>query len=338
MSRRRRATIYDVARHAGVSIATVSRHIKGFTAISGPTRQRVEEAIRKLSYHPSIVATSLALRRRHSVGLIVPGGQRAYADLFLSEILSGVTAAATKAGWSVHLSMLNPGVDPARLLEHHADLVDGSLVLDKALDHPAVASLVRKGHTAIAVNRTHPDLPWVAFNNEAGTRLAIEHLLSLGHTRIACFGEARGVGGERLRGYAAALARARLKPVALVDARMQRGTAARETVRLLAIRQPPTALAFASDWMATGGLNAARAAGVIVPGDLSLIGFDDALIAEIAAPALTTIRQPLAEMGERAFALFIGSLDPSRKKRAAARTLLEPTLVVRNSTSARPRR
>ncbi len=329
-----RATIYDVAAHAGVSIATVSRFLKGIEPIAAETKRKVEASVVKLSYRPSALAASLASRFKQSIGFVISQGSRAYSSLFLSEILSGIAGTAASEGWSVHITMLDAAGGHQPLLERHADLVDGSLILDESLDDPGVQALLKKGHRAVIMNRRQPGLPCVGVDNAGGARLAVRHLLSLGHRRIACLGGKSAIARERLEGFTSSLKKSGIRPQVIGDCGFERASALAAARRLLGARPRPTGILVVSDWMAVGVLEAASSLGLSVPGDLSVVGFDDAIISEVTAPALTTVHQPLEEMGRAAFRAFRDILQKSGTT-VPAPLLLPTTLVVRNST-ARP--
>lgn len=326
-----RATIYDVAAHAGVSIATVSRFLKGIEPIAADTKRRVEASIAKLQYRPSALAASLASRFKQSIGFVISQGSRAYSSLFLSEILSGIAGAAAREGWSVHITMLDKEGSHRPLLDRHADLVDGSLILDEALDDPGVQALVKKGHRVVLMNHRRQGLPSVGIDNAGGARLAVKHLVGLGHRRIACLGGPSPIARERINGFTAALRRSGIKPTVVSDSGFERASAAETARRLLSSKHRPTGILVVSDWMAVGVLEAAASLGIDVPSQLSVVGFDDAIIAEVTSPALTTVHQPLETMGESAFKLFQNLLP--RSSAAVAPLLLPTTLVVRKSTA-----
>ncbi|MEK8022211.1 MAG: LacI family DNA-binding transcriptional regulator [Candidatus Hydrogenedentota bacterium] len=331
--RSKRCSIYDVARHAGVSVATVSRFTVGFPGISRPTRAKIKASIEELGFRPNPLARSLASRYKKSIGLIVSAGTRAYSDLFLAEILQGVAAGAAHLGWTVHLTMLNGAIEPRFILERHADLVDGSLILDVALELPDVAALAASPHRCVLINHRHKSLPFVAIDNFLGGKIAARHLVSLGHTRIACIGGNRESGSDRIAGYKEGLKSSGLRPVAVLDCEFDQKLARRAAHKLLSSPHPPTALLVASDWMACGVLAEASTMGLEVPRDVSVLSFDDAIIAETTWPPLSTIRQPLSEMGRIAFDMFHESLDAESRKRAPVRKLLQPELVERKTTA-----
>lgn len=328
--RRKRASIYDVARDARVSVASVSRFFKGFAGIAPETRARIETSVKRHGYRPHSIARSLKMRFKKSVGLIVARGSRAYFDLFLAEVLAGVSSRATDVGWSVHLTMLNEDTPADYLLGHHTDLVDGSLILDVAVEHRAVKELIRSGHPSLVINHRHPRLPFIGIDNVAGGIAAAHYLFGLGHRQVACITSAHESGRERLKGYLAGLRQQGLKPLATVDCHFLQEEAQRATRQFLTLSKPPTAILVVSDWMAVGVFREARAMGYHITNDLSVLGFDDAIIAETTIPSLTTMRQPLAAVGRRAFEILEESV--TQEKPIKSRELVSPELVIREST------
>lgn len=329
--KKKAATIYDVADAAGVSIATVSRFTRGIGRMPEEQRQRIASAIRELGYRPSGLAISLASRLKKSIGLVILKGHRAYTRLVLSEILGGVAGAALDLGWSVNVTLLDASDPEARALDRHVDLVDGSLVLDYAWNEPRIRQLDATGHRIVVLNRFDCPRPHVSVDNAGGARLAADHLLEIGHRRIAILGGAIGVGRVRMDSCAARLRSAGVSPLAALDCKFSQGEAASATRELLASRNRPTALFVASDWMAVGALHAAQEAGFRVPEDLSIVGFDDVIVSQTTRPALTTVRQPLEELGRSGFQLFQELLvDPDHPPRPR---LLSTTLVLRGSTA-----
>ncbi len=332
--KKKAATIYDVAAASGVSIATVSRFTRGIGRMPEEQRQRIATAIRELGYRPSGLAISLASRLKQSIGLIILKGHRAYTRLVLSEILGGVAGAALERGWSVNVTLLDHADPEARALDRHIDLVDGSLVLDYAWNEPRVRQLDAAGHRIVVLNRFDCPRPHVSVDNAGGAKLAAEHLLEIGHRRIAVLGGGIGVGRVRMDACVARLRAAGVTPLAALDCRFSQAEAAAAARELLAARLRPTALFVASDWMAVGVLHAAQEMGFRVPDDLSIVGFDDVIIAQTTRPALTTVRQPLDELGRSGFHLFCELLrDPAHPPPPQ---LLTTTLILRGSTALCP--
>lgn len=343
----RRASIYDVARLAGVSPATVSRFTRRADAVAPGTRARLTRAVRELQFRPSALARAVAARGRQSIGLVLTRTTRPHAGLVLAELLSGVSLEAAHAGWSVHLTQVAAPAEPGTggecagirsLLARHGDLVDGTLVLDDAAEIPEFARFART-HRVLVINRPSRTLPWVGVDNALGGRLAAAHLLSLGHSRIAILSGHGPSGRARLEGCRDALQDARVRPVAQIDCRFDQEEARIAARRLLESASRPSAFVCGSDWMAAGVLEAARSLGIAVPGALSVVGFDDAILASATTPALTTIRQPLVEVGRAAFQMLRllleqhgGRTEPS----VVAPLLVPPELIARGSTGPAP--
>ena len=329
---KKRANIYDVAEDADVSVATVSRFLTVTAAISPAKQARIRASIKKLDYRPHPLARSLALTARNAIGLVVCRGNRAFSDLVLADILSGVSAQAGEHALSIHMTVLNRMHKLNQLLDRHRDVVDGTLILDVTTADESVRELLKAGHPAVVMNRWHPTLSCVYINNREGGVLAARHLIEQGHRRIACLVGGSAVGEERLAGYQAALDDAGIKPVAVVNCRIFSQTVAmRATGQLLKGPKPPTALLVASDWMAIGVMREAQRLGRSIPDDLSIVGFDDAIIAEVSFPALTTIRQPLEELGRASVSTILQIKKQGANKRFEK--ILTPHLVVRKSTA-----
>ncbi len=382
-----RSSIYDVARLARVSPATVSRFTRDASAVAPATRLRLAAAVTKLQFRPSALARAVAARGRQSVGLILTSTSRPHAGFVLAELLSGISAAAANAGWSIHLTQVtSPTSSPARgpavtdpspratgdgaagtcaascpdttaLLARHADLVAGSLILDSALDNAAVMKLARSGK-AVVVNRPVRGVPWVGMDNHLGGRIAAAHLVLLGHRRIAILAGDGASGLARLEGSRDELRAAGLRPTGIVGCRYSQDEAYVAARRLLERNARPSAILCGSDWMAAGVLRAARDLAIAVPTELSIVGFDDAILASVTSPDLTTVRQPLAQIGLAAFQMLHLLLEDAgpRARSAATRAssgnrrarlaaggadtiaplLVPPSLVVRGSTAPPP--
>jgi DNA-binding LacI/PurR family transcriptional regulator len=304
--------IRDVAIHADVSVATVSRVLNGTAGVAAPKRARVLKAIEELDYRPSSLARNLSLGRTGTIGVMAPF----FTHLGTLGRLRGITELAAAQDYDVMIFDIETPKqrDDALLKLARRDRVDALLVISIPLSDDRVAKLRRDALPTVLVDVAHPDLSRVTIDDVAGGRLATEHLLARGHTRIGFVGDdADGPLGFtsselRLDGYRSALASRGLA----VDERLIRhGVHGRQTARdlsaeLLALTEPPTAIFAASDIQAVGVLEAAAAAGLDVPRDLAVIGFDDIEFAEILG--LTTVRQPLAEIGASAIELLFSRI------------------------------
>jgi DNA-binding LacI/PurR family transcriptional regulator len=305
-------SIRDVAERAGVSPATVSRILNGSARVTASRAARVHGAIEELGYRPSSVARALSLGRIGTIGVIAPF----FTHWGTLGRLRGISDAAGIDEYDLMIFNVETPKQREDALLNFArrDRVDGVLVVSVPLDDADVARLERAALPCVLIDVAHPLLSRVTIDDVAGGRLATEHLLAKGHCRIGFLGDLPAgplgftASEERRQGYEQALGAAG----APVDAGLVRqGVHGRERARelareLLSEVDPPTAIFAASDMQAIGVLEAAEAARVRVPGDLAVIGFDDIEIAEILG--LTTIRQPLAEIGAGAMDLLLADL------------------------------
>lgn len=332
------STITDVAKESGVSIATVSNVLNnGVKPVRAETRQRVLTAARRLNYHPNAMAQGLVRRRMNTLGLFFGVVQSVVVvtNPYASAILQGVLTAAADTGYNLMLF-----TDPWRGAESSARgfrdrRADGLLVIAPPTDSDILSGIAKLGLTVVTVSTPSEPygIPSVDVDNAAGARLATEHLLSLGHRRIAhltgninmaSVPARRETFLETMRTAGFAVPPEYIQPCSY-DAALSYAA----TRRLLALAEPPTAIFAGNDAMAVTALEAALDCGLAVPEDLSLVGFDDMPNSSFTRPALTTIRQPLQEIGEQATRLLIRRLDdPSH----TTSLLLQPSLVIRDST------
>jgi LacI family transcriptional regulator len=342
-----RTTIRELARRSGVSIGTVSRALNGYTDVSPATRERIVRLAEELDYTPAAAARTLVTRRSHVIGVFLETGE-GHPDLqhpFFHEVLVGLKDTLGGAGYDLLLfASANPGNGYGthsylkRCRHHH---VDGAVLMGVDADDPEVRRLARSGLPCVGIDVElgGDDAAYVASDNVAGGRIAVEHLVGLGHRRIATIAgpmETRP-GRDRLRGYRDALRAAGLafrdEYVAAGDFYVESG--ARAAAELLALDEPPTAIAAASDLMAVGALRAAGEAGLAVPGDVSLVGFDDIMLAAHLHPALTTVRQEKTGLGAAAARALLARVDGPGAG-ADAQLTREVELVAR-ATTAPPR-
>lgn len=330
------ATIVDVASRAGVSTATVSRVLSGAAAARPATRERVLAAAHELSYRPSGVARALKRRQTRTIGLLITDIE----NPFFPQIVRAAEDEARARG--LGLLLCNAADDPGRELAYL------DLLLDRRIDGLIVASarairrharrLVGVAMPVVLVNAATrvAGLPGITAAHRRGAGLATRHVLELGHVRIGhVTAPADRAAAARLRraGVDDALRAAGMDPSGLLveegDERIAGGI--RATTSLLALRHRPTAIVCYNDLTAIGTLQAARAAGLRVPEDVSVVGFDDIELAAWTDPGMTTVRQPTDEMARWAVARLADVLDGQHPD-GAARVTLAPSLVVRGST------
>jgi DNA-binding LacI/PurR family transcriptional regulator len=339
--RPRPPTSADVAALAGVSRTTVSFVINGRSDVQIPpeTWRRVEEAARELDYHPNGPARQLAAGASLTIGLVMrQSAEQVAADMNLANTLWGLAAAARAGGYRVLVEPLAPedGTYAGLLRSRRAD---GLVVSGPRDDDDELAALVRDGFP-IVIQGSRPDLdaPSVDVDNRAGARGAVEHLLELGHRRIGCITNAPlqyTAAKERLDGYRDALAGAGIDfdPRLLVEGAFDAASGHLGMAELLG-RTQPSAVFVASDVVAIGALRGLRDAGLRIPTDVSVVGFDDIPIAAHVDPPMTTVRLPAGALGEAAGRLLV---DRIAGRPVPARTLLPTQLIVRDSTAIPPR-
>lgn len=330
----RRVTITDVARAADVSVATVSKVINGRYGVAQSTSTRVQQVIEELGYESSLVARSLRSHRTHVIGILV-----AEFEPFSTEILKGAAAAVSDAGYEL-LAYTGATVSGGTGWERrYLSRLSGTLIDGAVLVTPSVVDVDAQIPVVAVDPHTGPSgFPTVDSDNLTGARLATEHLIGLGHRRIAFLAGRPDLESSHLRetGYRDALAAAGL-PVdeALIRVGDYRSEATRAPMsELLGLADRPTAVFAANDISAIAAMEVARAAGLRVPEDLSVVGFDDVPEAAGATPPLTTVRQPIQRLGAEAVTLLLALLNGERP--ATTHVRLDTTLVRRGST-AEPR-
>jgi LacI family transcriptional regulator len=333
-------TIRDVAREASVSVATVSRVLNGKGPVHADTERRIREAAKVLRYVPHGGARSLIMRRTQTIGVLLPD---LYGEFF-SELIRGIDAAARRSGYHLLVSGSHGDrLEIEAMARAMRGRVDGLVVLSPDVRQPAIAQNVPDHFPVVLLN--NPVAPGgfdsVRVDNFGGATAVVSHLASLGHTRIAFVGGPPGNhdAADRLRGYRRALRGAGL-PLSRDlevpgDFREEAGYDACR--RLLALEPRPSAVFAANDSMAVGLLYACREAGVSVPEQLAIAGFDDIPIARFITPPLTSVRVPIADLGTLAAETLLARLSSRSPSRTARRDLLLPaTLIVRASSGAPP--
>lgn len=316
------SNIHEVSKLSGVSVSTVSRVFNGYDDVSAATRQRVLAAAQKLDYAPSAAARTLVTQRSQLLGVVLFTGLE-HPDIghpFFQEVLVGFKRGIGSLGYDVLLfateqpGSSNDGAHSyVRRARHHR--VDGVVLMGVDRRDPEVERLLESGIPLIAVDLdiVGPRASHVSSDNVGGARLAVRHLHALGHRRIATISgpQATKPGADRMLGF-----RDELQALGLEsrtgyeqpgDFYSESGEAAMRA--LLALPEPPTAVFAAADMMAIGAMRAAQAAGLDVPNDVSVVGFDDIQIAPLVNPALTTVRQDKVGLGLAAARALVEQID-----------------------------
>ena len=338
----KRPTSADVATRAGVSRTTVSFVLNERADVKIPddTRRRVRDAARELGYHPHASARHLAGGRSQVVALVLrQSPEQVAGDALLVETIRGLASAARTKGFRVLVEPLSQdGSSPTYADLLQAQHADGLIISGPRVDDEALIDLIREDFP-IVLQGSLPgvDVTSVDVDNAAGAQGAVEHLIALGHRRIACITNAPIVytaARARLGGYRTALDQAGLPiiPALVEEAAFDAPSGHAAMARLLA-RTSFDAVFVASDVVALGAIGALREAGRRVPDDVSIVGFDDIPLAAYFDPPLTTVRLPAFELGQAAGRAL---LERIAQPAMPHRTLLQTELIVRGSTARRP--
>lgn len=326
--------ISDVAKMANVSTATVSRVLSNSGNVKKETAEKVLEAIKKLNYQPNLLARQLRRLETKTVLVVVPD----ITNTFFSKILRGIEQVAIENDYEVLLG------DTGNSLERekgYLDILrqkkaDGMILLTARLESHLLEEISHEFPVVLACEYLEgSDIPTVSIDNISSARKATEYLISLGHKRIGFLSGPMDVilSRDRLKGFKQGMMQ---HNIAIEPNLIQEGDFSFESgfnlmTKLLALTEPPTAVFASSDEMAIGAIKAIKAKGLKVPDDISIVGFDDIKFASIFEPALTTVSQPMFEIGQKAMELLIKLMNGSEIERR--QYILEDQLVIRDSCS-----
>ncbi len=329
-------TLKDIAQRAGVTSATVSMVINNKPNISEATRRKVLKIAAELNYYPNAIARGLARRRTNAIGVIVPN----LASSFVVRILQGIKSTNRDIDYTVHLfDTVGQRENETQLFQRLAreKRIDGVVLIGSTADDEGLAAFAQEDVPCVLVARHCAALSSVYVNNRKGARDATEYLLKKGHSRVSCVvcHKANLPTAERLQGYRDAL-KANGIPyeerlvVEVPDDDMGSGLAVFARLRAAGATPPTAVFVPAGDNVAIGIVKAAKKAGVRVPEDLAVVGYDDLPAAEVIEPTLTTVRQPKLEMGDHAINLVIDAIEG--KESSVKHKELQTKFIVREST------
>lgn len=330
-------TLADVAELAGVSRQTVSNALNNPSLLRHDTLARVQSAVDELGYSPNRAARNLRTRASHLIGLRFPPAQEGTANAMMDRFVHTLVETTKEAGYHI-LLFAGDGGDP---LAGYDDLVrstavDAFVVTDTYLGNPQTAWLEERGAPFVAFGRpwdngdaTHP---WVDVDGSTGARMATDHLLDRGHTRIAWIGWRKDsfIGEDRRSGWAGALYDRGLSTKGLASRVEDTLSSGREAAAVLLDEAQPSAFVCASDTLAMGVYRTLSERGLVAGRDIAVVGFDDSQVAQVVHPGLTSVRQPLEQVAVEVVAALSGLLN--HPPVAHTRTMLAPTLVVRQSS------
>ncbi|MGZ0712098.1 LacI family DNA-binding transcriptional regulator (plasmid) [Coraliomargarita sp. W4R53] len=327
------ATIEEVATAAGVSRSTVSRVVNGSTAVSPEALESVKRAIAELSYVPNRAARSLASRQTHAIALIVPEDTtRFFGDPFFASVVSGIHSTLSRSNYVLNLFIASDDAGDKTTSYVRSGAVDGAIIVshhanDLYIDRIANAVPVVYGGRPV---RERDDDYYVDVDNGKGAAEATAYLVEAGYSRIATITgpSTMPAANDRLRGFREALAAAGLVECAVEAGGFTAEGGAQAMRRILEAGTVPDAIFSASDLMAQGAMGVLAAAGLRVPEDIAIVGFDDSPVAVSVTPQLTTMRQPSFVQGEQMASVLMDRLAGKHPRHV---TILETALVVRDS-------
>jgi LacI family repressor for deo operon, udp, cdd, tsx, nupC, and nupG len=327
--------IYDVAKLANVSIATVSRVITNAHPVTERTKSKVLKAIEELNYQPNISARHLRRMETNLILVVVPD----ITNSFFSRVLRGIEYQAANNGYEVLL------VDTENNIERENKYLnilrqkqaDGAILLTARMNKDVLEGIASEYPVVLACEYLEGSkIPTISIDNISSARKATEHLINLGHRRIACIcGPSHIVlGRDRLKGYQQAMNQHEIRIDSVL---VQEGDFSFESgynlmMKFLALENAPTAVFAASDEMALGVIKAAKEYGFNVPNEISVVGFDDIKFASIFEPSLTTVSQPAFEMGVKAAEMLVKLMNTENLMRR--QIVMEDKLIIRESCGA----
>lgn len=338
-SKRRRPTVSEVAREAGVSVATVSRVLNNSRYVSDDTRETVIAAMRKLNYYINLPARTLKTRKTGRIGVIVPD----IGNPFWASVVKGIEHEVVQQGYHVLLCNTDetPSLEAAYIRMMRETWVDGVIIATSGGNDDLIYECGKDGPPVVLMDRRldMPDVPadMVALDNLGGIYRAVRYLHDLGHRRIGMITDPVSItpGRERLDGYRKAMEALGLpKDESLVaEGNFKRDSGYELARRFLALDRRPTAIVVANNVMATGAIKAIREVGLRIPEDVSVISFDDTVFAEIVHPPLTVVAPPSNEMGLTAGRLITERLASRVVPISYREVILKPSFIERQSCS-----
>lgn len=329
-------TLEEIAKQAGVSRSTVSRVMNDHPSVDHETRARVQSVAERLNYQPNVAARSLAAGRTHILGLVIPMGVSAlFTDPYFPLLIQGISSACNANEHSVMLWLAEPEYERRMIRQVlQGGLIDGVILASALMDDPMLEALLKRGLPFITVGRLPTDnqVSYVDVDNVNSAREMVAYLLRLGHRQVATISGPINMiaGSDRLQGYRLALRNRGVAPdpALIVEADFTEEGGYIAMQRLLP--RAPEAVFVASDAMAVGALRALREAGLRVPDDIAIAGFDDIPFAARTDPPLTTVRQPIQRMGSVAAETLIDMI--SHPQPQPRRIILPTELVIRESS------
>jgi DNA-binding LacI/PurR family transcriptional regulator len=329
-------TITDIANKAKVSRMTVSRVLNNSGPVAPETAEKIKSIMKELNYHPNLIARSLSSQKTMTLGVVIPKTEKLFLDNYIAQILSGVTDIAQENNYRIMLIPVNHSGEEGDYLNYvRSKLFDGLILLKAKLNDPYLTKLAKSGFPYLMVNyrKFGDNYNFVDSENIKGAELAVEHLHSMGHKKIAFVaGSMDEVNGrDRLKGYKNILKKYKLpfKDDYVICGDFNKEIAYEESKKLLNLKDRPTAIFCSDDYMALGVIDQIKNYKLSVPKDIAVIGFDNIEIGEFSKPALTTVKQPMYEIGKTSSEALLALIKKTKK--SPVRIMLKTELIIRES-------
>lgn len=331
------ATLRDIAERVGKSITTVSRALHDYDDVSPETKSLVRQVAKDIGYTPNISALRLQSKTTDTIGFVIPTYGPRFSDPFFSELLAGIGNTATKLGYDVLVSTHH--ISAEEMLSYHNKVesyrVDGFILVRTRREDARIKYLRSIDFPFVAFGRTEGEctFPYVDVDNRFAMKLIADHLVKLGHQKIAYIGapEYLMFANERLEGFKEALHEHSLEllPKMIRIGGLTQLSGLEQTATLLDLSDPPTAIVTCNDLMALGSIRSAQKRGLRIGEDLAIVGYDDIPQAEHSMPSLTTIHQPIYKIGSILCEILVKLLkgEPLDKRQM----IIKPTLIIRES-------
>ncbi|PFA63178.1 LacI family transcriptional regulator [Bacillus sp. AFS015802] len=332
-------TIKDIARVAGVSVTTVSRALNGYSDVNEDTRKKIAQVAKELNYSPNSIARSLVMKKSKTIGLLVSGfTKESVKDNFIVEVLAGINEFVSGSDYDLVLFNTNSSKQREKTYTQlcRERRVDGVIIQGIRTDDPYLQEVVESDIPCVLIDipLESENVSHVTTDNVLGAEKAVQHLIQYGHTNIGMINghEYAFVSQQRLEGYISALqgAKVELNKDYIVNGKFTEESGKKAAAALLTSHPEMTALFCASDLMAIGAMSAAKELNKRVPEDLSIVGYDDILLASYVSPKLTTVQQNKFQLGYEAAKLLLNLL---MNQSGSHRMILETTLIKRESTN-----
>ena len=331
-------TLKDIARATGKSITTVSRALNDYDDVSEATKELVHQVAADLGYVPNIVAQRLQKQLTDTIGLIIPTFGPRFSDPFFSEMLAGVGNRAADLGYDLLVATRSPGEEEVKTYCSMVQgrQVDGFVLVRTRRKDARIECLKKANYPFVAFGRAEVDndFPYVDEDGAYAMQLAVKHLVSLGHHRIACIAPPPELtfAVYRTQGFFDGMAQAGVEvdETLLRVGNLTQRDGYEQACALLDLLEPPSAIACCNDLMAFGAMSAAQDRGLVVGKDISITGFDNIPMAEHSFPSLTTLHQPIYQIGGMVCEMLIQLIRGEEIERK--QILLKPELIVRQSS------